>query len=255
MANIQIINQFPKASFSRVDVEAERQLRLAIQGVISSEITDDGDHWTLTTLFPQAQAAVAPGAGPAPVPPVATVSSHVIASANPVFGSLVPGGFFSATPDDLSMPRSIRTNNPGALNFSAWQATRFGFVGNTQPDGSANHNVTTIYRTPEHGVASWFHLLGVIYNFAATGTFSLSSLAQHYAGVASGPAVNAYMTSWVALSGGHFTNATVIDITADNDLLALANAMFHHEAGKPTPIKPEQILFAIRHERAGDLPA
>ena len=92
------------------------------------------------------------------------------------FGSLVANGFFSANPDDINVPRSIRTNNPGALNFSAWQKSRVGFVGITQPDNSPNHNVTTIYRTPEHGIGAWYHLLARLYNFPA-GNFTLNELA------------------------------------------------------------------------------
>jgi hypothetical protein len=248
VADIKIINQFPKDVFSKADVEAERELRLAIQGVKSSDITDDGDHWTLTTVFPQA--------GPAPK----TISSSVVKSAapvsgGPIFGSLVPGGFFSADPMDLSVPRSIRTNNPGALNFSDWQTSRPGFVGKTQPDGSANHNVTTIYRTPEHGIGSWFHLLSVRYHFGAAGSFSIRTLAQRYAGSAAGPAVDEYVNSWVALSHGTLNPASVINISDDNELLGLAKAMFHNEAGTRTPVHDEQILFAIRNERAGTLPA
>src|SRR5262249_21735091 len=64
------------------------------------------------------------------------------------FDSLVPEGFFSHDPDDLSVRRSIRTNNPGALNYSAWQKNVRGYVGITPPDNSPNHNRTTIYRTP-----------------------------------------------------------------------------------------------------------
>ena len=64
------------------------------------------------------------------------------------YGSLVPGGFFSADPEDMHVPRSVRTNNPGALNISAWQKERRGFVGVTPPDSAGNK--TTIYRTPEH---------------------------------------------------------------------------------------------------------
>lgn len=45
------------------------------------------------------------------------------------FGSLVPGGFFSGDPDDLNVHRSIRTNNPGALNFTSWQKAGWGMLG------------------------------------------------------------------------------------------------------------------------------
>ena len=188
-----------------------------------------------------------PGAAPVAVP--------VPAPAGATFGSLVPGGFFSAVPTNLAIKRSIRTNNPGALNFSSWQAARKGFVGKSQPDATINHNVTTIYRTPEHGVASWYHLLSVKYGFAAAGSFSIRTLAQRYSGQATGSFVDHYVISWVALSGGTLTPTSVIDIANDGAMLGLAKAMFQNEAGVATPVHDDQILFAIHQERAGTLPA
>jgi uncharacterized protein (TIGR02594 family) len=176
-----------------------------------------------------------------------------VVAANTVFGSLVPGGFFSADPTDMKIARSIRTNNPGALNFTSWQAERPGFVGKSQPDGSPNRNVTTIYRTPEHGVASWFHLLNVIYRFGAQGTFALRSLAQRYAGSAADTTVEKFVAAWVSLSAGTLTETSVIDITKDQSMLQLGKAMFRLEAGQATPVQDDQILFAIEHERAGTL--
>jgi hypothetical protein len=68
------------------------------------------------------------------------------------FGTLVKDGWFSATPDDTGISRAIRTNNPGALNMSAaWQRMRPGFVGQIPADAAGN--VTTIYQTPEQGIA------------------------------------------------------------------------------------------------------
>ena len=49
------------------------------------------------------------------------------------FDTLTSGGFFSHDPDDLGVKRSIRTNNPGALNFSAWQKSLPGYVAVTPP--------------------------------------------------------------------------------------------------------------------------
>src|ERR1700716_908249 len=98
---------------------------------------------------------------------------------NAFFTSLVPGGFFSSNPDSNDK-RSIRTNNPGALNISSWQRSRPGFVGVTADDGKGN--VTSIYCAPEYGVASWYHLLAVIYDFARTGSFTIQQLARKYAG-------------------------------------------------------------------------
>jgi hypothetical protein len=117
------------------------------------------------------------------------------------FGSLVPGGYFSSDPNNLSLKRSIRTNNPGALNISKWQQSRLGYAGMTQPDGSADHNVTTIYRTPEHGIAAWYHLLSKIYTLTAG--FTLSDLARCYAGGdAAQSSIDAYVQGWAHYSQG-----------------------------------------------------
>jgi uncharacterized protein (TIGR02594 family) len=185
--------------------------------------------------------------GTLPVPPI------VVPPGGTTFGALVPGGFFSAEPMNLGVPRSIRTNNPGALNFTPWQAARKGFVGKTQPDPSPQRNVTTIYRTPEHGVASWFHLLSIKYGFAAAGSFAIRTLAQRYAGSGGDP--DKFVRAWVALSEGTLTSTSVIDITDDTAMLRLARAMFRNEAGKPTPVDDDQILFGIQRERSGTLPA
>ena len=176
--------------------------------------------------------------------------------AGTTFGALVAGGFFSADPTDHGVHRakSIRTNNPGALNISSWQPARKGFVGTTQPDQDGN--ATTIYRTPEHGVASWFHLLSDRYGFGAAGSFAIRTLARRYAGSRPAPGkVEEYVIAWVRLSEGALTSSTVIDITSDPAMLRLAKAMFHHEAGESTPVHDDQILFGIQRERSGTLPA
>jgi hypothetical protein len=141
------------------------------------------------------------------------------------------------------------------LDFTSWQATRPGFVGETPPDASKDHNITSIYRTPEHGVASWFHLLSDRYGFGAAGSFAIGTLARRYAGPGAAPAtVEQFVTSWVALSDATLTSTSVIDITNDTAMLRLAKAMFHNEAGVPTPVHDDQILFGIRRERLGTLP-
>lgn len=256
MADVTIVNKFPKSVFTRADVEAERTVRLSIKGVKSSVITDDGDHWTLTTVFPQ---VAAKGAGQQSGGPAGNTSTIIVGAPGKerqtAFGSLVAGGFFSADPTDMSVPRSIRCNNPGALNFSDWQAARPGFAGQSQPDGSSNHNITAVYFTPEHGVGSWFHLLDDRYGLGAGGSFSIQTLARRYAGADSGSLFESLISGWVALSRGTLTRNSVIDITDDDAMLGLAKAMFHNEAGRPTPLHDDQIMFALRHERAGTLPA
>ena len=208
----------------------------------------------LAAIPPEALAPSAPApAAPAPAPgaPPATAPTPGALSG---FGSLVPGGFFSATPFDLSVARSIRTNNPGALNFSNWQQTRPGYVGRTQPDGSANHNVTTIYRTPEHGVASWYHLLSAVYGFGTLASFTLLQLAQRYSGQQAGSAVDAYIAGWGAGSGGALKAGSSFAVGDDAQMLALAKAMFFNEIGAATPLHDDQIAYGVTHERAGNLP-
>lgn len=182
----------------------------------------------------------------APAPPDPTASVH--------FGSLVPNGYYSSDPYASGVPRSIRTNNPGALNFTRWQANRPGFVGKTEPDGSANHNVTTIYRTPEHGIASWFYLLSERYGFGTSGPFTVGQLAQRYAGCESGPPVDDYIAGWSHASGSSLSASSMIDLNIDQQVLGLARAMFAHEAGQPSPLGNNQIQFAVQCERQGTLP-
>jgi hypothetical protein len=196
---------------------------------------------------PVAQGPPNPPAGPAPNAPLMRAVGGV------TYGSLVPGGFYSSDPTNLSIPRSIRTNNPGALNYSKWQSTRKGFVGVTQADSAGN--VTTIYRTPEHGAAAWYHLLSEIYGFGAAATFTLPSLAQKYAGAPSGAAVNAYVAGWVKWSSGALTSASTFNANDPSQMLVLAKAMFSHEAGQTTPVQDAQIVFAIQNEQMGTLPS
>jgi N-acetylmuramoyl-L-alanine amidase len=172
------------------------------------------------------------------------------------FDSLVPGGFFSHDPDDLKVRRSIRTNNPGALNFSTWQKTVRGYVGITPPDNSSNHNRTTIYRTPEHGVAAWFILLADRYGFGAAGSFSLDALAKKYAGRdASDADIRAYSKGWSNASAGALTPGSVFHLQSTDELLSLGKAMFAHEIGKASPVSEAQIRFGIDRQRSGSMPS
>ena len=170
------------------------------------------------------------------------------------FGSLVPNGFFSSDPDDLKVPRAVRTNNPGALNFTSWQKTRPGYVGVSQPDDSPNHNITTIYRTPEHGVAAWYHLVAGVYNFPG-GAFTLNDLATRYAGSNDPGPVGAYLAGWNKWLMPPVTPTTRISVDDGLMMTILAKAMFSHEAGIATPLHDDQVSFAIQRERSGTLPA
>jgi N-acetylmuramoyl-L-alanine amidase len=175
---------------------------------------------------------------------------------NVFFDSLVPGGFFSHDPDDLSVRRSIRANNAGALNFSSWQKNVLGYVGITPPDNSPNRNRTTIYRTPEHGVAAWYILLADRYGFGAAGSFSLEALARKYAGGGASDAdVRAYTSGWSKASGGLLTSTSTFHIQNTDELLSLGKAMYAHEIGRKSPLKDEQIRYGIDNQRNGSMPA
>ena len=73
MPNVSMPETFPKATFSREDVEAEQKIRLSIPGCVSSVITESGDNWILTSEFEpvgaNATAAAAPAAAAAAPPP------------------------------------------------------------------------------------------------------------------------------------------------------------------------------------------
>jgi hypothetical protein len=132
---------------------------------------------------------------------------------------------------------------------------RKGYVGVTQPDHSPDRNITTIFRTPEHGVAAWYHLVSQIYGFGASGAFALAELARRYAGAMSGAAVDDYLAGWSRWSHNALNPDSVLNAGSSADMLVLARAMFSHEAGQPTPAHDDQIAFAIQNEIAGTLPS
>jgi hypothetical protein len=174
-------------------------------------------------------------------------------AAAPDYRSLTPNGFFSSHPYDLKVRRSIRTNNPGALNVTAWQRAFPGFVGVTAPDHAGN--VTAIYVTPEHGIGAWHYLLTDRYNFGERGSFALRDLARRYAGVASSfdPAVTAYVKGWTKWASD-LTADSVLELDNDLHMIDLAHGMFGHEAGGKTPLSDQQITLALKLKRSKALP-
>jgi hypothetical protein len=176
------------------------------------------------------------------------------ASVGPNYRSLTPNGYFSSNPGDLSVKRSIRTNNPGALNISNWQKNFPGYVGVTQPDSAGN--VTTIYVTPEHGTAAWYNLLTDRYGYGENGSFALANLAKKYAGVSStdNPAVAAYVKGWRKWSGNVLNKDSVTHLNVNDEVLLLARAMFGHEIGGASPLHDDQIITGVSLKRAGELP-
>jgi D-alanyl-D-alanine carboxypeptidase len=171
------------------------------------------------------------------------------------FIALVPNGFFSSDPDDLGVPRSRRSNNPGALNISPWQKKRPGYVGVTKDDGHGN--VTTIYSSPEYGVAAWYFLLSDRYGFASSSdrSFAIDRLARKYAGAnASQATVDNYVNGWSRLAERPITSTSLIHLDSDAEMLNLARAMYKLEAGAHLTLGNDQILFGIGKERSKTLP-
>ncbi|MFZ2029413.1 MAG: hypothetical protein WAU68_03815 [Vitreimonas sp.] len=179
----------------------------------------------------------------------AALKPQLLAFSGVNFGSLVPGGYFCATPEDLSIRRSVRTNNPGALNISSWQRQRLGYVGVTQPDSAGN--ITTIYRTPEHGVAAWYHLISSRYGLT---NFSLRDLAVKYAGTSAAQPVDAYVSGWSHWWPGQTPPPASMSVANIGDMLALGKAMFAHEIGGFSPVHTDQIEFGVTSEINGSLP-
>lgn len=158
----------------------------------------------------------------------------------PHYRSLV-GGYFSAEPYNLDIPRSIRTNNPLALNISDWQRNFPGFAGVTQPDASANANKTTIYETPEHGFAAWYELM-VKYN--AAGADTVGEIINRYGG---GQDYSGYL-AFVLKHEPSLQNGTRIDLKNIDQCIKLARVMARHEAGNKMafPWTDAQIRYGIQ---------
>ena len=144
---------------------------------------------------------------------------------------------------DRSIPRSIRTNNPGAMNFKKWQSDFPGFVGTTKDDGEGN--VTSAWETPEHGVAAWEHLIDGVYG-AGGRPMTVSQIADRYAGGDG----SKYVAAWT--KSGELSPDTVIDPENNEQMLALAKGSFGFESGRGQHLSDEQILAGLNMDQQGE---
>lgn len=163
----------------------------------------------------------------------------------PNFRSLA-GGFFSSTPFDTSIPTSIRTNNPGALNASAWVKSYPGYVGDkvTSMSGASANN-TAIFETPEQGVAVWWELMK---RYRAAGAITISQIINKYGGT--GQDYSAYVKFVVGRMG--LPSTYEIKLSGDDATLTkFAKAMWRYEAGKETPLTDAQIAYGFALARKG----
>jgi len=236
------VQQFPTAPTATLSADLQAALDATADLVDpAAEVVLDPNQTVPSTIGSADQ----PGAG--------SGSGKFNSKFNVVFTSFVTGGFFSSNPDDLSVRRSIRTNNPGALNISAWQKKRLGFAGITGDDGKGNR--TTVYSAPEYGIAAWYHLLAGVYGFAKTGAFTIADLARKYAGAgAAQSTIDNYVATWCKFSDLPLNRNSVVQLNDDNQLLNLGCAMYRNESGVKIPWSNAQILFGIQHERNATLP-
>jgi hypothetical protein len=170
----------------------------------------------------------------------------------PNYRSLVPGGFFSADPGDRTVPVAIRTNNPGAINLAVWIKSFPGFVDYRE---TTPNNPTVIFDAPEYGVAAWWELLHRYRSALGPKNFTLRNIAFRYCGRGREKEAVDY-TAFVCAKAAT-TGNVLVDITDHRGLLPIARAFYWFEAGRPTPLSDQQIIygFDFGQERVPDVQA
>lgn len=160
------------------------------------------------------------------------------------YRSLIPGGFFwngtKFDKDGKKVPVSIRANNPGAVNGAAWERELPGYVTDIKYDGKNN---TTIFETPEHGVATYWELLRRYRDLYHLST--VWGILGRYIGPAG---QQDYFNSVRDKTG--FGKDQVVDLYSDAVLMPFAKAQFRHEAGVPIPWSDAQIKYGLDLARA-----
>jgi uncharacterized protein (TIGR02594 family) len=210
-----------------------------------------GYWWPKSVALPTGGPVIMPPGSPTSVqkPPAGLPTVATVPAAPSVnFKSLVDGGYFSATPFDKSIPASIRTNNPGALNVAPWIKSAPGYVGDMVTSMSgAEANSTVIFSAPEYGVSAWLTLLQ---KYRVAGATTVSAIINRYGGGQDYSSYIAQVAVWSGLGG-----QTEILLDGDDEtLLSFAKAMFRYEAGQPTPLLDAQILYGFNLAR-GPAPA
>lgn len=161
------------------------------------------------------------------------------------------GYFFSSWPDVVRDPkncltaRALRTNNPGALNISKWQKDLNGYVGITKADGAGNK--TTIYETPEDGIAAWGILLRIIYFKGKTDKVTIGQIVDRCRGsIPRKP----YLEGYLRFSDGELVEDYEVDLYEPTTMKKVAVASFSHEFGSWYPLLDEQLLAGLAASEA-----
>lgn len=164
------------------------------------------------------------------------------------FRSLIGGPFGDGT----TGPVAFRANNPGAINGAAWERNMPGYVGEMTYDGRNN---TTVFETPEQGVAVWIELLR---RYRARGKSTVESIITMYGGGQAN-----YPTEYLGtvLQWTGLLRSTDIQTEGGDDvtLLKFAKAMFAYESGyhppRPLPWSDAQIVYGFKLARRQNDPS
>lgn len=168
----------------------------------------------------------------------------------PNFRSLVPGGAFG---DGTTGPVAFRANNPGAINGAPWERQWPGYLYDKKYDGVNN---TTVFETPEQGVAVWMELLR---RYRRMNLVTIEDIIVYYGG---GQAnyKREYEPTVVRWTGLSPDTEIKIDGSDDATLLKFAKAIFAYEVGMhppcPLPWSDAQIKYGFalfRHENPAPL--
>lgn len=159
----------------------------------------------------------------------------------PNYRSLIPGGFFQ-DPETSHRHVSIRANNPGAINGAMWERSWPGYVKDIKYDGKNN---TTIFETPEYGVAVWYELMRKYHNSNPPAR-TIKEIVWKYGG---GQANYTSYGHTVAQRMGRPEDTEIV-LESDASLLPFAKAMFQYEAGEAPPWSDQQILYGFNIARA-----
>jgi hypothetical protein len=141
----------------------------------------------------------------------------------------------------VSVPVSIRMNNPGALNVAPWVRQYPGFTGSSL---TTPGNATVSFSTPEHGVAAWWELMR---RYRNNGVRTLKGVIYRYCGSGRPKEAEDYLAFVMKRTG--LRESAIIDIFNDHRLLPFARAMFRMEAGIETPLTNPQILRGFQMGR------
>jgi hypothetical protein len=158
----------------------------------------------------------------------------------PNYHRLVIGGYFSSDPNEPSVPLSIRTNNPGALNLAGWIKAYPGFVDYREATPT---NRTVIFEAPEYGVAAWWELLNKYRAALGDKNFTIREIIRKYCGKGREKEAVEY-TAFVCGKAG-VTGNKVVDITDHPGLLRIARAFYWFEAGRESPLLDDQLHYGF----------